>query len=581
MKKLNLFLLIAFLLSSCAPATTTVPSFTPMPTQTATLTPTNTPKPTSTSTPTPKIYTLRIEFSTTSDWSRLIILDSGSILNARIVNKQGNPTDFSFSETGLGLNQTLADAQELKEVSITVDFDISESATNGSIPFLLQKGALNDSNVSFYNVLNGTKYMLLDEVYRAGYVEGNTDLNPYHFSFDLEHLFQDVAAIATLTQNEVLTGKLIFDYSSFEYHKDFPDEKGETNVFIANVDGTNLTPVTNMEGFNFLKNVSPDGTKALFVSASDWKAKTANLYLVDLRALNSEPVKLAKGLPFVGHAFNRSAVWLDNTKISYIGQGEKGFGIYTMNIDGTNQVNTERNNPFEILAMTPERVYWSTHIEKPYLNGTTSSFEVWYTNLDGSETAQLKYRGEKISIAYNKNAVAISPDGTKIAWVDLSIPADPQDFHHYLYIASLSDIDNALVLEAGPSQIKWRLDGKSILAFGVGVGDGVSKTDISRDTYGLFEVSAESATVIKNFRLGDNILGRFGSDIVGSPLQCFDISLDGQLLPCLTFEVGRNAEGRTPAKLIFINLETASYKEVSGIKFFFLTWTPRTMIWLQ
>lgn len=579
MKKLNLFLPIAFLLSSCAPVVTA--TFTPMPTQDTTLLPTKTPKPTSTSTPIPEIYTLRIEFSTTSDWSNLQILDGSSILDVRLVDKQGDLTDFYANKFILGVSQTLADAEALKEVSITVDLDISGNATNGSIPFLLQKGDFNDTDVRFYNLLNGATYSLLDEVYRAGYIVPQTALNPYNFSFDLKPLFHDVAAIATLTQNEVLTGKLIFDYSSFEYRKDFPDEKGETNVFIANVDGTNLAPVTNMEGFNFLKDVSPDGTKALFVSASGWTTKTANLYLVDLRALNLEPVKLAKGLPFVGHAFNRSAVWLDNTKIIYIGQGEKGFGIYVMNIDGTNQVNIERNDPFEILAMTPERVYWSTYIEKPYLNGTTSSFEIWYTNLDGSETAQLKYRGEKISIAYNKNAVAISPDGTKIAWVDLSIPADPQDFHHYLYIASLSDLDNALVLEAGPSQIKWRLDGRSILAFGVGVGDGVSKTDLRRDTYGLFEVSAESATVIKNFHLGDNILGRFGSDIVGSPLQCSDVSLDGQWLPCLTFEVGRNAEGRTPAKLILVNLETASYTEVSGIKFFFLTWTPRTLILLQ
>lgn len=578
MKKPNLFVLITLLLSACVPTATTIPALTPMPTKSATLTPTNTPIPTITSSPTPQIYTLRIEFSTTSDWSNLSFLDSSLVLGVRLVNKQGDLKDFSVEKTYLAINQTVPDAQALQEVSITVDYYISGNTTNRSIPFLLGKGAINNSTVRFYNVLNGATYSLLEEVYREGSVKGHEDVNPYKFSFHLTPLFQGVAANAIITQSEARTGKLIFDYASSEYGKDFPDEKGESNVFIANVDGTNLIPVTNMEGFNFLKDVSLDGTKALFVSTSSWTTKTANLYLVDLRALNSEPVRLAKGLPFVGPTFNRSALWLDNTKIIYIGQGERGFGIYTMNIDGTNQVNIERNNPFEILAVTPERVYWSTHIEKPYLNGTTSSFEVWYTNLDGSETDQLKYKGKKISIAYNKNAVAISPDGTKIAWVDVATPADPQDFRDYFYIASLSDIDNALVLEAGPTQIKWRLDGKSILAFGVGIGQ---KTDTSGDTYGLFEISAGSATVIRNFRLGDNILGRFGSDIVGPPLQCSDISLDDQLLPCLTFEAGRNAEGYTPAKLILVNLETASYTEVSGIKFFLVTFTPRTMIWLQ
>ncbi|MCZ2122014.1 MAG: hypothetical protein LC108_07100 [Anaerolineales bacterium] len=52
MKKLNTFLLFVFLLSSCAPAATAIPTLTPSPTKTATSTPTNTPTPTNTSNPT-------------------------------------------------------------------------------------------------------------------------------------------------------------------------------------------------------------------------------------------------------------------------------------------------------------------------------------------------------------------------------------------------------------------------------------------------------------------------------------------------------------------------------------------------
>jgi Tol biopolymer transport system component len=489
-------------------------------------------------------------------------MDSSAIQNIRVVETHGDLTHYQTRKDFLGIYQTLADAQASKEVSITVDLEISDNSTSATIPCLLQKGALHDTMIRFYSVLNGAKYMLLDDVYRAGYVESDPGLNPYNFSFDPDPLFQDVAAIAARTQNEVLTGKLIFDYSSFEYEIDFPDEKGEANVFTANVEGTNLTSVANMEGFNFLKDVSPDGTRALVASAGDWNATTATLYLVDLVALNSEPVKLAEGLPFVSYQFNRSAIWVDNTKLMYIGQGEKGFGIYTMNADGTNPINIERGNPFEILAVTPERIYWSTYVQIPYLNGHKDSFVTWFTDLDTHETNQLKYKGKSISVMYHKNAVAISPDGTKIAWVDVATPEDPQDFHDYLHIASLSDIDNALTLEAGPSQIKWRLDGKSILGVGVGY------IDTSRYAYGLFEVAAETATVIRNFHLGDNIL----------QVQCSDISLDGHWLPCLTVDAGRNAEGRYPAKLILVNLETASHTEVSGMKFF-LTFTPRTIIW--
>jgi len=55
MKNINIILLIAFLLSACAPVTTAVPTLTSTPTKTATLTSTRTPTPTSTPTPTPEV----------------------------------------------------------------------------------------------------------------------------------------------------------------------------------------------------------------------------------------------------------------------------------------------------------------------------------------------------------------------------------------------------------------------------------------------------------------------------------------------------------------------------------------------
>src|SRR3972149_2980577 len=71
------------------------------------------------------------------------------------------------------------------------------------------------------------------------------------------------------TQVGGASGRFIFTYQKDEFIASFPDLKGETNVFVANIDGTNLTPITRgLEGFNYLKAVSPDGTKALIASAS-------------------------------------------------------------------------------------------------------------------------------------------------------------------------------------------------------------------------------------------------------------------------------------------------------------------------
>lgn len=370
------------------------------------------------------------------------------------------------------------------------------------------------------------------------------------------------------------SGRLIFDFFLEEYKMNFPNEKGKCNVFVANVDGTNLTPVTNMEGFNFLKGISPDGTKALVVSARDWEARTADLYLVDLVASNSMPSKLATGLPYSMFSLNRTAMWLDNTKLIYVGRGEKGFGIYSINTDGTNPISIERGlNPEEILAAGKNRVYWTTLVDR-VRNGNQHfvTHYLWWTNLDGSETGQLKFNGKQIGAGNYKGLDLIfSLDATKMAWIE---PATATFHHDYLHIASLSDMDHPQSLDLLSSivDLKWELDGKSILVFDIGSVPYAK----GRDPYGLFEVSVETDTVFNNFNLQDEMMG--GVDAL--TLQCSDISLDGRLLPCLTFGKEKNADGYTFAKLILLNLRTKAYSEMSGFNFLYMNWIARKISWL-
>jgi hypothetical protein len=386
-----------------------------MPTKTATLTSTNTPIPTITPTPTPKIYTLRLVFSTTSDWSNLSFF-SRSILDARLVDKKGNLTSFWVNKTFLGVEQTLANAQALKEVSITVDFDISSDTTNKFIPFLLQKGSINSSDIRFYNVLKGTTYSLLDEVYRNGYVNGHEDVNPYNFSFDLEPLFQDVAAIATLTQPKAGTGKFIFEYYKVAYEKIFPDLKGERNVFTSNWDGTDLTPVTNgLKGFNRIESISPDGKIVLISSRSSYAAK-GELYLIHLDFPESDPIKLARGV----ETSSRQAIFLDNTRIVYIGQGPQGYGFYIVNIDGTNpkRIGAPTGRLWWIVSSDKTRVYWESVRKENFRDSYGSLYMygdfggLWWTNIDGSGQGKLESNGQQIIGNY-----AFSRDGKLLAWI--------------------------------------------------------------------------------------------------------------------------------------------------------------------
>jgi len=420
MKCLNLCLLFALFLSACAPSTAAVPTATPIQTRTPTPIKTSTPVPTRTNTPTPtpKLYILRLEFSTTSDWSRLIVLDSDIILDTRLVGKLGDLTDFSYSETGLGIKQTPEDAQALKEVSITVDFFIYDNTPKKSISFLLQKGGINDSDVRFYNVFNGEKYMLLDEVYRYGSVKDHEDVNPYNFSFDLSLLFQDVAAIAERSQPKAGAGRLIFEYYRVAFEESFPDLEGEMHVFMSNPDGTDLTPVTNgLKGFNRIEDISTVGQMVLVSSRAN-NSTISDLYLINLNLPDSDPIKLARGVKPYNN--NPQAIFLDDTRMVYIGQGSQGYGFYSVNIDGTNRkkIGAPIGKAWGIVSSDETRIYWQTYQEKYFSDSFGSLYAygdtltLWWTNFDGTGQGKLESNDQQIIGSY-----AFSRDGMMLAWI--------------------------------------------------------------------------------------------------------------------------------------------------------------------
>ena len=180
------------------------------------------------------------------------------------------------------------------------------------------------------------------------------------------------------------SGKFIFIYRKEEFLTIFPDLKGETNVFIANLDGSNLIPITKgLKKNNYLESVSPDGTKALISSTSKKmsdRTQQAALLLFDLKSLDSEPILLASVLKT--HFGNTIAKWINSTSIVFIGYGKVGFGIYKMNLDDTNPINIDKgNSPFEILAINTTQVYWGTETHTKYCS---HAIKVWQSSLEGN-----------------------------------------------------------------------------------------------------------------------------------------------------------------------------------------------------
>jgi len=382
---------------------------------------------------------------------------------------------------------------------------------------------------------------------------------------------------------------LIFTYRKDEFLAAFPDLKGETNVFVTNIDGTSVTPITNgLEGNNYLMSVSPDGSKVLITSTSNLQNKEANLYLVNLDTPESEPIKLADGLPNY-YGGNSSAKWINDSEIIYIGKGESGFGIYKINSDGTNPTNIykynndgEGNKPFEILTLSGENIYWDTQsTTKLSSNSVNNKYYVWQSGIAGGERTPLEVNGKQTIFenVFGPDLV-FSPDGTKIAWVEGATPESGPPYKNYLHIASISDMGNPYTIEtlSGLLVLKWFPDGSRVLVFDLmSVGTPVEEytkyyeehpeelkglQGSVEDLYGVYEVSTSSDTVIKNYNFPTDVMGSLNANAF---MDLYDISPDGRQMILSTYK--KNDKGGYDAVLKFFNLETSTFSDTSGFTF--------------
>lgn len=399
------------------------------------------PTPTSTSTPAPTVQTLRIELSTTSDWTELNFLDFSAIQNVRVVDKGAGLTHFSADKRVLGAYQSLEAAKALKAVGITVDLDIAVGSDHTTLPLRLDKGANNDTSVRFYNVVDGNAYLLLHEVKRQGSVPGDSDRNSYEFSFDLRPLLQDIATMPTPSPTPTLaptptavgggSGRLIFELYKAGFQSAFPNLDGNVRVFASDADGANLSFVTDaMNGSDYrLEDVSPDGRLAL-ISAHPGPSTNGDLYLVQVNGGASDPTKLARGLSsiYAGH----HAIFPDVSHAIFVGSGSEGNGIYIVNLDGTGakKIATHTAEGTVLEAANERQVYWSQVEKRTFKDSygwaySSGDFQVFYwANLDGSAQGKLESGGREVVPLWGHRGYSFLADGSHLAWIPAQTEPD-------------------------------------------------------------------------------------------------------------------------------------------------------------
>lgn len=274
--------------------------------------------------------------------------------------------------------------------------------------------------------------------------------------------------VPTPTQVGGGSGKLLFSYSEEGYKDDFPEVSGSYNIFLSDFEGSYIVPVTKRNvGTVEVEDISPDGSKALISSFKYTRKKDSNaeLYLYNLDIPDAEPTLLVRG--FSKNSYPPAAMWINNSEIVYIGNGDGGYGFYVMDTQTleTRKLAPYTENPERILGVNAERVYWETR-EKTPRGGDIHV--LWWTSLDGTEQGKLEANG--VQVGYF-SGLAISSDGRMIAWRPYSYESEPEcdtsekvenlrengQFYttcYVLHAAYLSDMDNEMRIPIEPKDGK-------------------------------------------------------------------------------------------------------------------------------
>jgi hypothetical protein len=130
-------------------------------------------------------YRLRVEFSSTADWTDLTLNNPENVLTMRVMSTSGGPSKVDARINDLRLEQPIQKAQKNNEIRLTVEYAVTPEALSQPLSFLLQKGSLNPSEVRIYGIDNDHT-ILIKEMHDE--VQDNEGYNPVEFSADLSQL---------------------------------------------------------------------------------------------------------------------------------------------------------------------------------------------------------------------------------------------------------------------------------------------------------------------------------------------------------------------------------------------------------
>lgn len=233
-----------------------------------------------------------------------------------------------------------------------------------------------------------------------------------------------------------------------------PETNLDNEIFVMNVDGSNLTRLTNSPGADVNPVWSPDGERIAFISYRDTKER---LYIMDSDGSNVR--RLTTGDPDYG--YEESASWSpDGLEIAFYGFPQ----IYIINSDGSN-LRQWRNLGGNSFLTQPD---WSLDGKQiafaTYLKGNS---DIYVGAADGSGSVRPVSQNEA-----NDSSPAWSPDGQWIAFVS------DRDGDYEIFIADVNgrNLRQLTFNGTGDYGPVWSPDGQWIVFYSYR--DGENNTEI-------------------------------------------------------------------------------------------------------
>lgn len=172
---------------------------------------------------------------------------------------------------------------------------------------------------------------------------------------------------------------------------------GFSEVYIMNVDGSNKTNLSNHASADLNASFSPDGTKIIFTTYRD---SVAQIYMMDTDGSNK--VNISNDLT---KSYNNAQYSPDGSKILYTDSGV-GAGLGIMDADGTDKVKIF--NSFSTIIVPK----FSTDGQKIAFSSTEpGNQEIYTVNVDGSNVQRLTNDSNP------DTSPSYSPDGSNILFV--------------------------------------------------------------------------------------------------------------------------------------------------------------------